>query len=815
MPEYLAPGVYVEETSFRFKSIEGVSTSTTGFVGLARKGPVFIPEESDETPELLTSFGDFERIYGGLKDIGGQTSFLAHAVRAYFDNGGRRLFVSRVAELPEPEDEPEEAPEEVIDSGATNGARRAFRARSAQVVRSDDATERVAFAARFPGAVGNGRLYFRQAATQANARTLQSAPLGSLLRLGGRKPAQPARLEAAAGGGPYALANNGRLLLTVGGTEVDITIRSEAAEVVAAAAPADPLTIPAADQTLRVTVGGREQTVSLPAGPIAPAALVTTINQHLDGATARLTPENRLAIATEATGSRASITVARNDTLGFTAEATDENPDNNVADASRVSVDDLNQLLAGGGANLRASVSPKTGRLVLATTTAGEAASVRIRGGERNQNAALGLVVDEQAAGVAGSEVRYFLKSETGWRDATGAPLDPAAFSAALREGADLLTLSVVTEDGDGDQIAYDDLAFDRNHPRWLGNVLAAEPSRRSDRLQNPFMAVFGRNVSAFELRDALFGFDEYALVTLQGGDDPPAPTSDEAYRRALAAFEKIEDISIVAAPDAAAFPAIRQAVHNLLITHVEQRRAYRIAVLDTDPGLTATEALEVRATMDSTRAALYYPWVVVPNPLARPGEPGIPAELAVPASGFVCGIYARNDTERGVWKAPANEVVRGALRFEIDVNFAQQELLNPRGVNCLRYFPGRGFRVWGARTAASDPEWKYVNIRRYFNYLERSIDTGTQWVVFEPNGERLWANVRETIASFLYNEWVSGALLGESPKEAFFVRCDRSTMTQDDLDNGRLICLIGVAAVKPAEFVIFRIGQKTADSRA
>ena len=157
---------------------------------------------------------------------------------------------------------------------------------------------------------------------------------------------------------------------------------------------------------------------------------------------------------------------------------------------------------------------------------------------------------------------------------------------------------------------------------------------------------------------------------------------------------------------------------------------------------------------------------------------------------------------------------MRSALRFENEINFAEQEVLNPLGVNCLHFLTGRGYRVWGARTASSDPEWKYVNVRRYFNYLEASIDRSTQWAVFEPNGERLWANIRETVGGFLYNEWVSGALLGKSPDEAYFVRCDRTTMTQADLDNGRLICLIGVAALKPAEFVIFRIGQKTADSR-
>ena len=165
--------------------------------------------------------------------------------------------------------------------------------------------------------------------------------------------------------------------------------------------------------------------------------------------------------------------------------------------------------------------------------------------------------------------------------------------------------------------------------------------------------------------------------------------------------------------------------------------------------------------------------------------------------------------------KSPGNETVRGALRFETDISFAEQEVLNPRGVNCLRFFPGRGNRLWGARTTSSDPEWKYVGPRRYFLYLEHSIDRSTQWAVFENNGPQLWANVRESVSSFLYNEWVSGALLGANPDEAYFVRCDRTTMTQNNLDNGQLICLIGVSVLKPAEFVVFRIGQKTADSRS
>jgi hypothetical protein len=233
----------------------------------------------------------------------------------------------------------------------------------------------------------------------------------------------------------------------------------------------------------------------------------------------------------------------------------------------------------------------------------------------------------------------------------------------------------------------------------------------------------------------------------------------------------------------------------------------YRVGIVDTREGLSQSEVRDFRSNFDDSRLALYFPWVVTTDPTgARP-------TITVPPSGFVAGIYANTDVTRGVHKSPANEPVIGALRFAQEVNRFQQELLNPLGINCLRSFPGRGHRVWGGRTLSSDPEWKYVNVRRYFLFLERSIDKSTQWVVFEPNGERLWANVRSAVEDFLYNEWFNGRLLGGSPKEAYFVRCDRSTMTQNDLDNGRLVCLVGVAPLTPAEFVIFRIGQKTADA--
>lgn len=302
----------------------------------------------------------------------------------------------------------------------------------------------------------------------------------------------------------------------------------------------------------------------------------------------------------------------------------------------------------------------------------------------------------------------------------------------------------------------------------------------------------------------------------LDGGSDGVEPDS-AAYegaedpttnrRTGLKTFENLEDISIVAAPGSSASSANAQATANVLISHAE-RMQYRIAVLDSIKGQSIADVRAYRGKFDSKHAAFYYPWVRIIDPVTN-------QENHYPPSGFVAGIYARNDIERAVYKAPANEVVNLAIGFEKFLNKGQQEVLNPEGVNCFRFFEGRGMRLWGARTISSDPEWKYVNLRRYFAYLERSIDKGTQWAVFEPNGERLWANVRRTIEDFLLNEWQNGALLGDKPDRSYFVKCDRSTMTQNDLDNGRLVCQVGVAALRPAEFVIFRVGQWTADRKA
>ncbi|MEV6394493.1 phage tail sheath subtilisin-like domain-containing protein [Streptomyces sp. NPDC051907] len=309
------------------------------------------------------------------------------------------------------------------------------------------------------------------------------------------------------------------------------------------------------------------------------------------------------------------------------------------------------------------------------------------------------------------------------------------------------------------------------------------------------------------------------ASAPAPAADAPSAPSShpgpaeylgDSADRTGFGGLEAVDEVSMVAVPDLMAayqrgaidLEAVK-AVQLGLIAHCELM-GDRVAVIDPPPGLNARQIRVWRqetAGYDSKYAALYYPWI-------KAFDPATGQSRIIPPSGHIAGIWARNDAERGVHKAPANEVVRGAVDLEIQITRGEQDLLNPVGVNCIRAFPGRGIRVWGARTLSSDPAWRYLNVRRYFNYLEESILIGTQWVVFEPNDHALWARIRRNISAFLVNEWRSGALFGARPEEAYYVKCDEETNPQESVDLGRVICEIGIAPVKPAEFVVFRLAQ-------
>jgi len=673
MPEYLAPGVYVEEVSFRAKSIEGVSTSTAGFVGPARYGP------TNGIPELVTSFAEFERVFGGADQLEFESendvshNHLALGVRAFFDNGGRRVYISRLYE-PSGRSEPPPIPSPPTEITGQEFA--TYHGHAWKLIDPTGPSETLLLVARQPGSGGNFRVGFT-----------------------------------------FRVSEN-------------------------VLAPKDDLDVP-----------GKKLWQLKGATPYDVVWVQDTgFLDNDDSATGKLYWADRFF----------DDTLKRNNWRLHAAPGGSDIVLNAIDPISRV------------------NASPLDKRIVR----------------------------------------RLTLTVEVTFLDAQGEP--------TRRE-------------------LWESLAIHPEHPRSLQSVFLPEPATRSLQLSLPFI-FYGGNIdgpsTAHVLLQQLQATGNFAAplnvasslrkadqktveVTLENGIDgkrPPAIAyegveTDAKKKTGLRAMRDVPDISIVAAPGHTVWPAADAAtalftslsVANMLISHCEDMR-YCIAVLDSMENQGLPDIRAYRAQLDTTRAALYYPFVRILDPV---GPRDLPREINVPPSGFVAGIYARNDIEHGVHKAPANEVVRGALGFEVMINKGQQDVLNPESINVLRFFEGRGYRVWGARTITSDAEWKYVNVRRFFQYLERSIERGTQFAVFENNGDILWANVRRTIEDFLFNEWMSGHLFGTKPEEAYFVRCDRTTMTQNDFDNGRLVCLIGVSPLRPAEFVIFRIGQKTADARS
>ncbi|MBU7005780.1 phage tail sheath family protein [Phosphitispora fastidiosa] len=359
-----------------------------------------------------------------------------------------------------------------------------------------------------------------------------------------------------------------------------------------------------------------------------------------------------------------------------------------------------------------------------------------------------------------------------------GSVMDAGAGNITLDEGA------AATDD------AYQGMCLEITGGTGKGQVRAVSDYDGADRVVTLDLEweIIPDDTSAYRIIDLA---PELVL-----GDYERFDTNEPGKRKGLSGFAEVDEISIIYTPNALAVDGLAGA----LITHCESLKD-RFAIIDAAQSSANISALNPRNSNDSKYAAFYYPWLKVV-------DSGVGLLRLCPPGGHVAGIYARSDTERGVHKAPANEIVRGAMDLEFQITKGEQDVLNPRGVNCIRAFPGRGIRVWGARTLSSDPLWKYINVRRLFLFMEESIEEGTQWVVFEPNNERLWARVKRTITEFLTRVWRDGALMGAKPEEAFFVKADRTTMTQDDIDNGRLIVLIGVAPVKPAEFVIFRIAQ-------
>ncbi|MCK0509727.1 phage tail sheath C-terminal domain-containing protein [Aromatoleum buckelii] len=394
------------------------------------------------------------------------------------------------------------------------------------------------------------------------------------------------------------------------------------------------------------------------------------------------------------------------------------------------------------------------------------------------------------------------------------------------------------------DREVFAGLSLDPRHSRYFQRVVgttwnmtttattfddAGRPLRRADRRSEgesdyirvldvaPSTGVRPGPVATYDVRPGVP--PRLVLLPLGNGTDMVPGITDATYigtdsvdpeqRTGLFTLRNVEEISIVAAPG-----RTNVQMQSALINHCELMR-YRFVALDgaPPPADSMSDIQAQRQQFDTKYAALYHPWLLIPDPY--PTNLAAVADYPIPPSGHVLGIFARTDIERGVHKAPANEVVRGVVGLQRLLNKEQHDILNPYpvNINVIRDFRpnNRGIRVYGGRVITSDSDWKYVNVRRLLIFIEASIDRGLQWVVFEPNAEPLWARVRRAISNFLTLVWRNGGLEGTKVEEAYFVKCDRTTMTQTDIDQGRLIVLVGVAPVKPAEFVIVRIGLWTA----
>ena len=689
MPEYLAPGVFLEEVSFRAKSIEGVSTATTGFIGATRYGAI------DIEPKIVTSLVEYERIHGGkaklnFADSGETDNYMWNAVRAFFEEGGKRCYIARTF-TSENDVEP------------TSGVARAFI--DTNMLDPQQGPLGFDIRARFPGAAGNGFATF-------------TFVLGT-----------------------NRLAKNADGILSLHG-----------------AANCDVVWISGIDKFHLVLLDD--------SGPEP----IWRFNASNDDFASGIVLQDLIAAHSAAIPAKVATLDAQ--LMSFNGQLTVSPPRNrDSANAVRSQIAALEAEKA------------RLCHLEIMTLTV----SVRF----------------EHADGDLPPVV------------ITELPLDPQHKSDNVPD-----SLFAVFAEAPANQLLAGINPLVVDMPEALTGLDVLRDFQRLHELvpnpphSQPPSTLFEQLIAGDPASSAARSVS--VSVSVSGGNDGNTPmplayegTEDPFNGRAsgLKAFEALEDISIVAAPGSTVTDDTNaRAIIGTLISHAE-RMKYRIAVVDCAKGQTISDVRSMRGQFDSSHAAFYYPWVRIVDPLTG-------LENCYPPSGFVAGIYARNDIERAVYKAPANEVVNLAVGFEKLLTQADQEVLNPEGINCFRVFEGCGNRLWGARTMSSDPEWKYVNLRRYFAYIERSIDEGTQWAVFEPNGEMLWNNVRLTIQEFLLNEWQNGALLGDKPEKSFFVKCDRSTMSQNDLDNGRLVCQIGVAPLRPAEFIIFRTGKWTADRK-
>ena len=795
MPEYLAPGVYIEEIEIGAKPIEGVSTSTAGFLGMAERGPL-------NKPTLVTSFAEYQRIFGGyLKEADyGKKRYLPYAVEGFFANGGQRVYVSRVAAdavkssgfLPDV-------------SGGTTFLDEDVEAKAItlKVVDTTDLSENAVLLLK-DASQSEYLKYVRLAkALTLDLPLSQSHASGTTIAKMDRSGTYHIVGDVAAGSDKIVLNTVEHLepddvLITndehyevctidsIDDTTVTVTVKTplqyghvDDVGINELKPPDTPVT------TGLISAVKAEYTVI----PIADDDTAFSVNNVIEiGGEYRIIEatdaERVILVAGELKHKHEKDETIKKLTPAFSVEASSE-----------------------GAWGDRVKIVVKASSLSTAKLTA-DALDPNYLELDTLTGMEKGTLLKLPTTPPSYGTIKEVIKTD----DIKQVELEEA-FTGSLSKDQKVSTDDFdLMVSFDGSDEAFKNLSMNDDHSNYVEEIVTSDSSQLI-RLED-----LGTNGQQIPMPTQ----DKEPGWKLSGGNDG-IPTDDDAEinttyegvdnsepadRKGIYTLKNIDEINIAAIPG-----IYTQHLQNKLIIHCEAMND-RFAVLDSEEKADLDEIQTQRNFYDSKYAALYYPWLRVFDPLSK-------KRTNVPPSGYVCGIYARSDTERGVHKAPANEVVRGALGLEEFngtkriITKGQQDILNPKGVNCIRVFRGRGIRVWGARTISSDSLWKYVNVRRLFLFLEESIEDGTQWVVFEPNDQKLWARVRQTITQFLTRVWKDGALMGTTPEEAFFVKCDRTTMTQDDIDNGRLIVMIGVAPVKPAEFVIFKIAQWAGGSAA
>jgi uncharacterized protein len=834
MPEYLAPGVYIEEFEIGAKPIEGVSTSTVGFVGFAEKGPL-------NKPTLVTSFAEYKSIFGGYfsdeaysdGDILKIIRWLPYAVDGFFSNGGKRAYIIRVAY------KNKDNPNDVKNAKAACGYIPDISGMTSSLTKEAKQGSSVLWVHSLENIKVGDTMY------------LSDGSLSEDIQLRFADVAKPLFLNAPLASGCTTTSDSCKI--TVFTLASDIYTVKEKLDVESLKIKLDKVENLANNNLILLDTKENEEILLV--SEVTPLEKSITLSTPLklkhdsDVTIKKLNPPDNNSphtkILMDTTAGDKVIPINKDFSInqydaiiiGDTAQINLENcflvaviGDSGITTSSNLLISKeklkylhkletvIKQLVK--DVQVCASSEGTWGNRIKIVVSESKPLTVELTDNVSKDDTTLKLsTVNGMEKGTLlritppSQPPVYVTVNEVIKTDIKKVVLESSIGINIVGNDVKKTVISAVEFDlrikSNGSEEIFKNISMKPAHSRYITKVINEESSgliriKVLDQADNILMPT--QDAEPGWLLNDTVGKDGFPdindisndITKIYIGENDVNPEK----RTGLRALQNREDISIVAIPG-----IYDQSVQTQIITQCEELKD-RFAVLDPEEGADLDNVQKQRGLYDSEYAALYYPWLQVYDPVTG-------GQINVPPSGYVCGVYARTDTERGVHKAPANEIVNGALDLEKLPNSSfrnltkgQQEVLNPQGINCIIFFQGRGIRVWGARTISSNSLWKYINVRRLFIFIEESIIRGTQDFVFEPNDEKLWGRIKATITEFLTRVWKDGALMGTKVEEAFFVKCDRTTMTQDDLDNGRLICIIGISPVKPAEFVIFRITQ-------